>query len=55
MLSEIGGLLLALFGVVAFGNLWFYGVEALLNRIRRLIFRRKPAPWHPLPGEKEDG
>ena len=38
-----------------FGQLWFHFVDSLLERAKRLLFRRgQPPVWHTLPGEKED-
>ena len=56
-LEAMGALLLALVAVFALGRLWFCLVEAALERIRRLLLRRRePPPWHPLPPEEpEDG
>ena len=41
--------------VAIFGQLWFHLVDSLLERAKRLLFRRgQPPVWHTLPGEKED-
>ena len=53
--KEIGALFLALVVIFAFGNLWFHLVEAVLDRIRRSLPRRRnPLAWHPLPPEEPD-
>lgn len=53
--GELGGILLVLAVMVAFGNFWFYTVEAVLKRIKRLFTRHKEPPsWHPFPPEQED-
>lgn len=54
-LMEIGAIVLVLLVIVILGNLWFHFVEAILERIRRLFYRKKEPPaWHPLPPEQEN-
>ena len=55
-LGEIGIFLLVLVAVFIFGNLWFHLIEAILNRIKKRLTRRKQPPaWHTLPPDEEDG
>ena len=55
-LGEIGAVLLVLVAVFIFGNLWFHLIEAILNRIKKRLTRRKTPPaWHTLPPDEEDG
>ena len=55
-LGEIGAFLLVLVAVFIFGNLWFHLIEAILNRIKKRLTRRKQPPaWHTLPQDEEDG
>lgn len=50
----IGLIILGLFAVIALGNLWFYFVESVWQRIKRLFSRgNPPSAWHPLPEEEE--
>ena len=54
--GEIGAFLLFLVAVFIFGNLWFHLIEAILNRIKKRLTRRKTPPaWHALPPDEEDG
>ena len=54
-LGEIGAFLLFLVAVFIFGNLWFHLIEAILNRIKKRLTRRKKTPaWHTLPPDEED-
>ena len=53
-LGAIGAFCLVLAGVFIVGNLWFHFVESVLDRLRRLVARRREPPaWHPLPSEEE--
>jgi hypothetical protein len=53
--KELAALAALLLVIVIFGNFWFYLVESVLERIRRLFTRhREPPAWHPLPKEEED-
>ena len=55
-LGEIGAFLLVLVAVFIFGNLWFHLIEAILNRIKKRLTRRKQPPaCHTLPPDEEDG
>ena len=55
-LGEIGAFLLVLVAVFIFGNLWFHLIEAILNRIKKRLTRRKQPPaGHTLPPDEEDG
>ena len=54
--KEIGAFLLLLLIAFLFGNLWFHLIEAILNRIKKRLTRRKQPPaWHTLPPDEEDG
>lgn len=54
-LEHIGAMILVLVVVFIVGNVWFHLVEALLSRIKSLLFRHKEPPaWHPLPPEQEE-
>ena len=53
-LGMIGAFVLVLVLVFIVGNLWFHFVEAILAWIRRLLSRRDPPAWHPLPREDRD-
>lgn len=54
-LGAIGAFLIVLIAVFVFGNLWFNIVESVLDKIKRILFRRKsPQIWHTLPTEDED-
>lgn len=54
-LGELGAILLVLTVLVVLGNLWFYLVEGLLDRVKRLFIRhREPPAWHPLEPEQKD-
>ena len=53
-LKEIGLMLLALVVIAAVGHLWFHTVGGLLEKIKGLLLRRPPQPWHPLPEEPEE-
>ena len=53
-LGAIGAFCVVLVAVFIVGTLWFYFVESILDRIRRLFTRRREPPaWHPLPAEEE--
>ena len=53
--DELFWMLALLTAVTVFGQLWFHFVEALLEKAKRLLFRREQPPvWHLLPDEKED-
>lgn len=55
LFGEIGALLPGLAAAALFGNLWFHGVEAVLRRIKPLVFRRRNPPvWRPLPPDEEE-
>ena len=53
-LGAIAAFLLVLVVIFIVGNLWFHFVEAILAWIRRLLSRRDPPAWHPLPPEEQD-
>ena len=53
-LGAVGAFLLVLVLVFMAGSLWFHFVEAILARLRRLLSRREPPAWHPLPQEERD-
>ena len=52
--GEIGAVLVVLVIVFVGGNLWFHIVEAVLDGLKRLFFRKKEPPaWHTLTSEQE--
>ena len=55
-MDGMGVFLLLLAAIFILGNLWFHLVEAMLDRIKRLLQRhREPPAWHPLPRDQENG
>lgn len=53
--GAIAAFLLVLVVICIAGNLWFHFVESLLDRMGKLLNRRKDPPvWHSLPQEPED-
>lgn len=53
-MAKVGAILLVLLGMVILGNLWFFGVEAVLGRFRRWLgLDKEPLVWHTLSEEKD--
>lgn len=53
-MAKVGAILLVLLGMVILGNLWFFGVEAVLVRFRSWLgLDKEPSVWHTLPEEKD--
>ena len=54
-LKEILAFLFLLVVVFLFANLWFHFVEAIGNRIKKVLTMHKDPPvWHSYPCEKEE-
>ena len=53
--GELGAVLLVLLAVFAVGQIWFRLVEGVLERLKKLVCRKEPPAWHPLPREDGDG
>ena len=54
-MGELGALLLGLAIVSLLGQVWFFSVELVLSRFKRLLERRREPPaWHTLPKDKEE-
>lgn len=52
--GQIGAVLAVLVIVLAAGTLWFHFVEAILNQLKKWLFKnKKPTAWHTLPSEQE--
>lgn len=54
-LEKIGAILLFLLVIVIAGNIWFYTVESILSKIKKLFTgHNEPPAWHALPAEQEE-
>lgn len=51
-IKAIGAVLLALVVIFIIGQIWFYLVDGILEKIKG-IFKKKE-PWHPLPEKDEE-
>ena len=52
--GQLGAVLAILAIVFVAGNLWFHFVEAIINQLKKLLYKnKKPTAWHPLPSEQE--
>ena len=53
-LKMIGAVFIVLLILVIFGNVWFYFVDGLIGRVKRLFFKnKKPQNWHTLEDTDE--
>ena len=53
-LKMIGAVFIVLLILVIFGNVWFYFVDGLIDRVKGMLFRsQKPENWHTLEDTDE--